>query len=139
MNQILVDSSFLTAIYHSGDKYHQRARSFGKNKARFLLIPDVVLPECAFLLRRVGGIPAVSLFIKGLVALEPAFEPITLIDLRRADEIMMAYPAARLDLVDCCIVALAERLNITQVCTFDRRDFNIIRPNHCDHLDLLPQ
>jgi predicted nucleic acid-binding protein len=39
---------------------------------------------------------------------------------------------------DCCIMTLSERLNITQVCTFDQRDFLIFRPKHCDYLDILP-
>ncbi|MCD4684394.1 MAG: hypothetical protein K8S97_00470 [Anaerolineae bacterium] len=51
---------------------------------------------------------------------------------------MAEYDTARFDFVDCCIMALTERLNITQVCTFDRRDFSIFRPIHCDYLDLLP-
>jgi hypothetical protein len=35
-------------------------------------------------------------------------------------------------------MALSERLNITQVCTVDRRDFSMFRPLHCDYLELLP-
>jgi hypothetical protein len=34
---------------------------------------------------------------------------------------------------------MAERLNITRACTFDRRDFSIFRPHPCDYLELLPQ
>ncbi|HLV37426.1 MAG TPA: hypothetical protein VKY59_20070 [Spirillospora sp.] len=36
------------------------------------------------------------------------------------------------------LYALADRLSITQVCTFDRRDFAIFRPAHSDYLKLLP-
>jgi hypothetical protein len=35
-------------------------------------------------------------------------------------------------------MALAERLNITQICAFDRRDFPIFRPTHCENLEPLP-
>lgn len=59
-------------------------------------------------------------------------------DIDRAREIMARYSSAKLDFVDCCIMALSERLNVTRVCTFDRRDFSIFRPKHCDYLDLLP-
>lgn len=51
---------------------------------------------------------------------------------------MRKYRDAELDFVDCCLTALAERLNITRICTFDRRDFSIIRPKHTDYLELLP-
>lgn len=139
MIPILIDSGFLVALYHKSDSYHVRAVAFIRSNKQSTLIPDVILPEVAFLLRASGGVPGVSFFLRSLVKANVQLEPITLPDLRRADEIMTAYPAARLDLVDCCIVDLAERLNITQVCTFDRRDFTIIRPKHCDHLELLPQ
>jgi predicted nucleic acid-binding protein len=59
-------------------------------------------------------------------------------DVTRAGEITAQYASAHFDFVDCCIMALAERLNITQVCTFDQRDFTIFRPTHCDYLELLP-
>lgn len=29
-------------------------------------------------------------------------------------------------------------LAITRICAFDRRDFSIFRPRHCDYYDLLP-
>jgi predicted nucleic acid-binding protein len=51
---------------------------------------------------------------------------------------MQTYEDSKLDFVDYCIMALAERLTIMQVCTFDRRDFAMFRPCHCDYLDLLP-
>ena len=59
-------------------------------------------------------------------------------DVKRAIDVMESYADARFDFVDCCIMALTERLNITRICTFDRRDFSIFRPKHCDFLELLP-
>jgi len=50
----------------------------------------------------------------------------------------LAYTDAEFDLVDCCIMPLSERLNITQVATFDRRDFSTHRPGQCNYLELLP-
>ncbi len=35
-------------------------------------------------------------------------------------------------------MASAERLSVTRIATFVRRDFSIFRPRHCDYLDLLP-
>jgi predicted nucleic acid-binding protein len=53
-------------------------------------------------------------------------------------EIMTTYHDAKFDFVDCSLMALAERLAITVICTLDQRDFSIFRPNHSDHLTLLP-
>jgi len=65
-------------------------------------------------------------------------EPLTPEDRLRMGEIMVKYQDAELDFVDMAIMAISERLNITQVCTFDRRDFSIFRPQHCAYLELLP-
>jgi uncharacterized protein len=51
---------------------------------------------------------------------------------------MNLYLDSKLDFVDCCLMALSERLNITQICTFDTRDFMIFRPRHVNHLEILP-
>ncbi len=101
-------------------------------------MPDVVLVEAAFFFNRAGGVPASSKFFRSLYASGVAFEPVGKNDLLRIEEIMSFYADAKLDMVDCCIMALAERLNITQICTFDRRDFSIFRPKHCKFLELLP-
>jgi predicted nucleic acid-binding protein len=53
-------------------------------------------------------------------------------------EIMLQYKDAGFDYVDAAIMAISERLNITRVCMFDRRDFPIFRPKHCPALELLP-
>jgi len=51
---------------------------------------------------------------------------------------MTQYKTAKLDFTDTAIIAIAERLNITHILTFDRRDFSIIRPKHVDYFKLLP-
>jgi predicted nucleic acid-binding protein len=53
-------------------------------------------------------------------------------------QIMEQYQDAVFDFTDVAIMALAERLSITRVCTFDHRDFSIFHPLHCDYLELLP-
>ena len=51
------------------------------------------------------------------------------------------YPPSQtlpLGTVDASVVATCERLDITTVATTDRRDFTVVRPDHCDHLSILP-
>jgi len=59
-------------------------------------------------------------------------------DLRHASALMRQYPGTKLELVDCCIVALAERLEITRVATLDRRDFSIVRTQNGSFLAIVP-
>jgi uncharacterized protein len=138
INSILVDSSFLTALHNPMDLNHQRAADFIKNDKSQRLIPEVALPEVTFLMNRAGGIPAVASFLNAFVASHPTLQTLTWDDLTRAQAIMLTYARAEFDLVDCCIMALSERLNVQRVATFDRRDFSIFRPTHCEYLRLVP-
>lgn len=40
---------------------------------------------------------------------------------------------------DVSVVAIAERLGVTQIATIDRRDFTLIRPQHVSAFILLPE
>jgi uncharacterized protein len=139
MDRALVDSSFLYANFDPRDRYHKAASAFlAQNQDIEILIPDITLPEAAFLMRRNRGVSGAAKFLSefGISSL-----PLIYIEHRdfvRAGEVMSHYRTAQLDFVDCCIVALAERLNITRICTFDQRDFRIIRPTHADFLDIVP-
>jgi uncharacterized protein len=139
VESLLVDSSFLYSLYAARDRRHAAAAAYIPQLDGYrFLVPEVTLPEVAFLFRREWGEAAVRVFLKEFAAAQNELVHLVHIDIHRAYEVMAAYPEARLDLVDCCIVALAERLNITRICTFDQRDFGIIRPAHADFLDIAP-
>ncbi len=135
---LITDSSFLVALYDGAEAHHQSAYEFAADRAEMMFVPSVVLPEVGYLLRRNLGYMNSLIFFDFFeyrnVRLVPVFEE----DLSRVYDIGRQYADAQLDLVDCCIMAIAERLNVTRIATFDRRDFSIFRPRHCDFLELLP-
>ncbi len=45
---------------------------------------------------------------------------------------MEKYADSKIDFVDCAIMAMAERLNISRILTVDQRDFRLLRPLHVD-------
>lgn len=62
-------------------------------------------------------------------------------DYRRMAELLTTYVSLRLQVVDACIVALAERLDLREVATLDRRDLTVVAPRHLpkgERLVLLP-
>ena len=59
-------------------------------------------------------------------------------DYRRCAELIDRYADMVLGLVDASVAALAERLKITTVVTFNHRYFRVVRPKHCDAFELLP-
>lgn len=135
---ILIDSGFLRVLYDAKHPNYPAAHEVMGLRGAIPVVPDLVLTEAAYLFRRDGGILAVVRFLDSLHIAHPRLECTTYDDLTRARDIMAIYTEAKLDFVDCSLMAMAERLNIVKVCTFDHRDFMIFRPKHCDYLEILP-
>ncbi len=137
-NRILVDSSFLVAFYDRDSNRNQEVSQVARTFREQFLIPQVVLTEVVYLLKRDYGGRSAARFLGEFARTQPDLQDITIVDLKRAAEIMEQYANADFDFVDCCIMALAERLDITEICTLDQRDFSIFRPTHADYLEILP-
>jgi predicted nucleic acid-binding protein len=137
-SKILVDSSYLYAFFDEENEKHEDTVLVADLYRGQFVVPYVVLTEAAYLFNREGGVVAVLRFLDGLTSMQPQLEALLIADLVRARDIMATYRDSKLDFVDCCIMALSERLNITRVCTFDYRDFSIFRPEHTSHLEIIP-
>jgi uncharacterized protein len=59
-------------------------------------------------------------------------------DLERAAQLVSQYRDLPLGAVDASVVAAAERLDVTQIATLDRRHFGVVRPAHVEAFELLP-
>ena len=59
-------------------------------------------------------------------------------DLDRMAELVEAYSSLPLGAADASVIAVAERLKLTEVATLDRRHFTVVRPGHVDAFTLLP-
>jgi predicted nucleic acid-binding protein len=77
-------------------------------------------------------------FLTGLAQSDIQLIPVETADLPRITELLTTYADAELDFTDAAVIALAERLDIKHVATFDRRDFALVRPRHCDAFELFP-
>jgi predicted nucleic acid-binding protein len=51
-------------------------------------------------------------------------------DIRRMAELVEAYLDLPLGIVDPAVVAITERLKLTEIATLDHRHFAIVQPNH---------
>ncbi len=58
---------------------------------------------------------------------------------RKATSRVEQYLSLPLGIVDAAVIAIAERLNLTEVATVDRKHFSIVRPNHVSAFRLLPE
>jgi predicted nucleic acid-binding protein len=59
-------------------------------------------------------------------------------DIRRMAELVESYLDLPLGIVDAAVVAIAERLALTEIATLDHRHFSVVRPRHVSAFSLLP-
>jgi hypothetical protein len=133
----LLDTGFLLAVIDKDDGLHEACATALQNE-KGPLLPDVVLPELAYLILRDLGYDALTRFLRSVTAGEVALIHATNEDLERATALLDKYADSRVDFVDCVIAAMAERLGIKRILTIDRRHFGLFRPAHCDYFEIIP-
>ena len=134
----LVDTSFIYAVAEAPDRHHAEAREFYRVRQSSFLMPTIVWPELAFHVNKSGGNEAVAQVIINIRQSAMKLIDLEAQDYDRAAEILRQYHDSRIDFVDASIMALAERLNIARILTYDRRDSSMYRPSHVEALPLLP-
>ena len=134
----ILDTSFLFALTDQSDRNHQRVLSHAQNINERLVLPVVVLPEICYLVASRLGHQAMRRFLASMTPNAVHLETVTVEDLARVQQVLKQYDDNQLDFTDAAIVAISERLAITRIYTLDRRDFSIIRPQHCDYFELFP-
>ncbi|MCQ3931111.1 MAG: VapC toxin family PIN domain ribonuclease [Chloroflexi bacterium] len=135
---VLIDTSFLVAVAFRKDNNHEAAKAALRELGELRLIPVVVLPEMFYMLATRADYAAAATMFNRIRTGAFQIESLTKSDMARMEEIMGQYRDNRFDFVDTVIMAMAERLNIEDIYTFDRRDFSAFRPQHCSYLRLLP-
>jgi hypothetical protein len=127
---ILVDTGPLVAAANRNDTHHRASAKALAASPPPRLVPGMVIAEVAYLLARDAGASIEAGF---LAIVSPTAD-----DLTRVAELVEQYADLPLGATDACIVALAERLNITELVTLDQRHFNVVRPRHIQALTLIP-
>ncbi len=103
-----------------------------------IFIPVAVLPEVTYLLSRRIGATAELAFTRAVASGEFVLESLLLEDVARAADLMAIYADTPLGFVDASVAATAERLDVVDLLTTDRRHFSLIRPRHASAFRLLP-
>ena len=135
---VVLDTSVLYALTDAAEPAHRPCVDALLTETESIVVPQVVLPEVAYLLAsRLGG-EIESRFFEGLLASRWRLEPLTDPDLPRAMALLTQYADAQIGFVDAGVVAIAERLGVTRIYTLDRRHFQLIRPAHTPAFDLVP-
>lgn len=134
----LLDTNFLLALAFPRDVNREIARSAMRDLTGERIIVAPVLSELFYLLTdRMYYFRAVQ-YLQHVHKGAFRIESLSATDRDRMESIMLEYTDNEFDYTDAAIMAVAERLNIETIYTFDHRDFSVFRPRHCDFLTLLP-
>ena len=138
---IVCDTGPLVAAALSKDPDHHRCVELftGMHLAgRQMLLPAPIVAEVGYLLGTRAGARAEAVFLRSLAAHD--FVPVELeqSDYDRMADLVESYADLPLGTSDAAVIALAERLGITEIATLDRRHFTVVRPRHGASLTLLP-
>lgn len=134
----LLDSGFLYGFIDKADEYHDSVSEVLAATREPIVLPVPAITEVAYFVSRNLGAQALAVFSDELAETDFILETPTSEDYRRAAEVLRKYDDANIDFVDACIVAIAERLDITKILTIDRRHFGIFKPRHCAAFEILP-
>jgi len=134
---IVLDTSVLVALLVARDQYHQMATGWYGNLTAKLIVTPLVLAEVDSLVFNRGGQHAVGAFRRDVTA--GAFsiqwwDEAAVQTARLAEQ----YADLGVSLTDASLVALAARLQTTEIATFDERHFRAIKPLWGDAFRLLP-
>lgn len=135
--QAVADTGFIVALTNTNDTAHVSAR---QNFIRFeqIFLPQSTLTEILFLIRRDAGTATVINFLDSLYRSRLKLTCLNDQDIKRTIQLLKQYQDSRIDFVDASVMAMAERLEIRNILTLDRRDFSLVRPAKWDYFELYP-
>lgn len=139
---IVCDTGPLVAAAIQDDTHHRECVDLFTAMhlaGRRILVPGPVVAEVGYLLARQGGARVEAQFLTSLA--DGSFWPVelTAADYRRASELVLTYKDLPLGTTDATVIAICERLGLSEVATLDRRHFTVVRPRHVEALTLLPE
>jgi predicted nucleic acid-binding protein len=102
------------------------------------LVPAPVVAEVGYLLARIAGPKIEAAFLRSIVQQTLSIIDLQVEDYERMAELVETYADFPLGTTDAAVIAVAERLDITEIATLDRRHFHAVRPRHADAFTLLP-
>ena len=136
---ILVDTNVLVAAARTADTNHDAAARLLETLDQPLLVPPTVLAEVCYLLNEWGGPAVEARFLRDVRPGGLQLAELTTADVARMADLVERYADLRLGGTDASLVAIAERLRIDRIATFDRRHFTVVRPAHVAAFTLLPE
>ncbi len=136
---LLVDSNIWIAAQDRQNRDHGACSALLLEYAGRLAATVPVIIETAWFIEDRHGPARESEFLRLVTSGVVQAIDLTLEDWARCVELIDTYTTLRLGAVDASVVAVAERLKLTDIATMNGRDFYAVRPKHCSAFKLLPE
>lgn len=119
------------------DEHHASSLELLQAHPGPLLVPTLVITEVVYLIGTRLGVEAEVRFLGDLASGAFTVEPVVPADWLRIAELVGAYRDLPLGTVDASAVTLSERMNITDIATYDLRHFTVVRPRHATAITIV--
>ena len=130
---LIVDTSFLVALYIRRDKLHQQALNFLQKNEQALITATPVIVECCYFLDTKAKIALLNWVVCGGIQvvdiLVTAYQEIA--------QTIEKYADHDIDFTDAAVVWLANNYQQQQILTVDKADFSTFRLNNNQWFHLL--
>ncbi len=139
---IVCDTGPLIALSNERDEHYVTANNLFRDlhmAGETLLLPSTVLAETCYWLNQHGGPDVEAAFLDAVVDGTFNLVDLTSEDVDRMAALVRQFSSFPLGGTDASVVAIAERLDVREIATFDRRHFASITPKGGGHFTLLPE
>ena len=124
---VVADTGAVLALLDSDDRHHRALRTVFEERPSAWRIPWAVLPEVDYLATTQLGQHVAQAFLDDLAEGRFIIEWGDEADLLRARELCKRYKDLALGLVDCIVIAVAERRRADAIATLDLRHFGVVK------------
>jgi len=138
---IVCDTGPLVAAADRDDRHNRTCTDLltGLHLARrTILVPAPVVAEVGYLMARTGGTRIEAAFLRSIAQQTVTIVDLELTDYERMADLVETYADFPLGTTDAAVIAVAERLGVTEIATLDRRHFHAVRPRHAEAFTIVP-
>ncbi len=135
---LIVDTGPIVAYVNSRHPDHVACAELLDSRRDELVVTPYLVTEACYLVGKYVGSAAEINLVDALAAGDLLQMDTTASDLNRMAQLMRQYEDFPLDVTDASVIAVAERLRLSEVATLDRRHFGAVAPRHTNALRLLP-
>ncbi|CAN5845242.1 hypothetical protein BH24ACT15_BH24ACT15_15780 [soil metagenome] len=135
---LVLDTGPVLALLDADDPAHQRCVEMISETDETLVVPEATLVEIDYWCRKMLSVTVWRTFINDIADGAYRLFGLDADGYLRASELEEQYETLRLGLVDAAVITTCELLGETKVATLDNRHFSVVKPHHCERLEVLP-